>query len=97
MVIMQALRSRRRPCVESSIGGLPDALQDKLAPCSHALDWAWRCGADTANERFYADQFEKHGTCNINQLSAPKYFSAALQLHQRHAFHVRAHAPPGER
>lgn len=37
---------------------------------------------------FYAEAYEKHGSCNHNQMSVPAYFSTALELHHRYPFLV---------
>ena len=37
---------------------------------------------------FYASIYEKHGSCNHNQLSVPAYFSTTLELHRRYPFLV---------
>ncbi|KAK9838103.1 hypothetical protein WJX81_001599 [Elliptochloris bilobata] len=46
--------------------------------------WPWY--DDTVDELFYAQVFEKHGSCNTNKLSVPAYFSTGLELHRRYPF-----------
>ena len=47
----------------------------------------WSC-ADTVEDLFYTEVYEKHGSCNHNQLSMPAYFATALELHRRYPFLV---------
>ena len=45
-------------------------------------------GADIVEDLFYTEVYEKHGSCNHNQLSMPAYFATALELHRRYPFLV---------
>lgn len=47
----------------------------------------WSC-ADTVEDVFYTEVYEKHGSCNHNQLTMPAYFATALELHRRYPFLV---------
>ena len=64
------------------------ALSADLLP-RIALNWQPRNGADTIDELFYAQEFQKHGSCSITRLSVEDYFTTALDLHRRYPFLVR--------